>query len=637
MSEIFKDLKLPDIAGQGTDRPKIFNASRRNLYQRNPQLLLMELFDSLGVPDEQKELLFRLLTMEPYKQSIMSALNIPDDIDQTEVYQALVDMDKEIVTFNVFDEKTNQYVETPSIKLLFKEGTDSAIMDIITNAIYARSGIKQKEVLKIAIVNNDGEPIERDMECAFWNFPSLCQDIRLNHPDAYIVIRENFSAAKLKKIKLDPSYLPHIVVVGDYVCSKDIKVFPYQVNGTFDCHGLDKDYLTKDTVLPLARTINCAFSVTDFDVLMDIIPNGVETLIVEPKLINKKFMHNAQHLRNTLDFIVEHQDLTVLDTKGNNLLDVITEFVQSTDNAVKEQPKTQKEKPASITKIIENKISGEHLDVRDIIQIFRYVEKYKSLFELLSDDALERLIKSVLSDQRKNGIQKKIMRRNDGVNVVCIDAEQLDLVSKECSNVIEERKTTKPEEQVVASEVSAPTDIEKRKLIKVKEPIKIRKYISKAVLKNITKSSQQNVKTVLRAINEINLDPLEMQFQGPVHIIKQGKVAVSGTVKKESGCCLVQSIDSSNYSDPKRIVWAVADGPDGLIIVSVGFVGTHNTKRTLNEYADLRELALKKRTYTAEELEEYIDVEEIFKGKKSKNFDLLPVMQKMVEFLEMSH
>ena len=149
MSEFLKDLKLPDTAGRGADIPKIFNASRRNLYQRNPKLLLMELFDYLGVPDDQKELLFRLLTMEDYKQNIMSALDIPDDMDQEEVFQALVDMDKEIVNFNVFDEKTNQYVETPSIKLLFKEGTDSAIIDIITNAIYARSGIKQNEVLLI--------------------------------------------------------------------------------------------------------------------------------------------------------------------------------------------------------------------------------------------------------------------------------------------------------------------------------------------------------------------------------------------------------------------------------------------------------------------------------------------------------
>ncbi|MBO4746219.1 MAG: hypothetical protein J5613_04090 [Alphaproteobacteria bacterium] len=637
MSEFLKDLKLPDIAGRGADIPKIFNASRRNLYQRNPKLLLMELFDYLGVPDDQKELLFRLLTMEDYKQNIMSALDIPDDMDQEEVFQALVDMDKEIVNFNVFDEKTNQYVETPSIKLLFKEGTDSAIIDIITNAIYARSGIKQNEVLKIAIVNYDGEPIERDMECAFWNFPSLCQDVRLNHPDAYIVIREDFSAEKLKKIKLDPSYLSHIVVFGDYVCNKDIKVFPYQVNGTFDCHELKKDYLTKDTVLPLARTINCAFSVTDFDVLMDIIPNGVETLIVEPKLLNKKFMHDAQHLRNTLDFIVEHPDLTVLDTKGNNLLDVITEFVQSTDNAVKEQQKTSKEKPAPVKEVIENKISGEHLDVKDIIRVFRYVEKYKSLFESFNDDALERLIKSVLSDLRHNGIQKKLMRRADGVNVVCIDAAQLDLVYQECLNVIKEREAAKTEEQTVAPEKSAPAAVEKRKLIKVKEPIKIKKYISKAVLKNVTKSSQQNVKSVLRAINEINIDPLEMQFQGPVHIIKHGKIAVSGTVKKESGCCLVQSIDSSSFNDSKRIVWAVADGPDGLVIVSVGFVDTHNTKRTSNEYAELRELALKKRTYTAEELAEYIDVEEMVKGKKTKKFDLLPMMQKMVEFLENSY
>jgi hypothetical protein len=144
-----------------------------------------------------------------------------------------------------------------------------------------------------------------------------------------------------------------------------------------------------------------------------------------------------------------------------------------------------------------------------------------------------------------------------------------------------------------------------------RKPIKIKKYITTDLLKKIEKSSKQNVNTVLQAINEINLDPLEMQLQGAVHIIKDNKETVSATVTRESGCCLVQSIDSSNHTDPKRIVWAVADGPDGLIIISIGYVEHHNTKKASNKYRDLRDNAYKKQTYTQQELDAkgYIDIE----------------------------
>ena len=110
-----------------------------------------------------------------------------------------------------------------------------------------------------------------------------------------------------------------------------------------------------------------------------------------------------------------------------------------------------------------------------------------------------------------------------------------------------------------------------------------------------------------------------MQFQGPVHIIKNGKETVSATVKKESGCCLVQSIDYSNHDDIKRIVWGIADGPDGLIIISIGYREHHNTKKASNLYADLRNQALKKQTYTQQELKNkgYIDIDILINDNNS--------------------
>ena len=197
------------------------------------------------------------------------------------------------------------------------------------------------------------------------------------------------------------------------------------------------------------------------------------------------------------------------------------------------------------------------------------------------------------------------MQRADGVKVTCIDASQIDLVRQDLPNVIKEREKTVEEiAPVKQQETIKPQPIKR-------EPIKIKKYITPDILKKIEKSSKQNVKSVLQAINEINLDPLEMQLYGPVHIIKDGKKTVSATVTRESGCCLVQSIDSSNHTDPKRVVWGVADGPDGLIIISIGYREHHNTKKASNLYANLRNQALKKQTYTQQELNNkgYIDID----------------------------
>ena len=349
--------------------------------------------------------------------------------------------------------------------------------------------------------------------------------------------------------------------------------------------------------------INCAYSITDFDVLMGILPDTLETLVVEPKLIKKSFLlKNNEHLLKTLTFMETYPDLTILDTNGNNLLNVLQEIDKDFENKKLESDAKKIEQATQVIKeTFEIKVIGKHLDIKEILEYCHRLPEYDSY----SDDVLERLIRNVLSDQRQNGIKKKTMRRPDGVNVVCIEASQLESVLADLRKLIQERETEKIKEATIS--------IEKQEIVKqqtvVLQPIKIKKYIKPGQLKEIKKSSgEQNANAALRIINEINLDPLEMQFQGPVHIIKNGRETVSATVKKESGCCLVQSIDSSNHDDTKRIVWGVADGPDGLILVCIGFREHHNTKKASNMYEDLRSMAYKKQTYTEQDLSEYLEI-----------------------------
>lgn len=508
------------------------------------------------------------------------------------------------------------------LQLQFSQDTDPTIRDIIANAAFNSVGVNQRELLDFDVLTPNAESVDHG-QCSLKNLPETCDCVLSKNPGCYIRINGDLDLRKFidKKSKFDDSCLRNVVVNDDFYCSKYSKVFPYVVGGTFDCSSLGKDYITKDTILPITEKINCAYSITDFDVLMDILPTNdtnddeldattVKTLIVEPKLIKKKFLtENKQHFLNVCNFISRYPYVTVIDTDGNNLLDVLVEKYCDIKTKKQQQPTIIKIETETVQETIEPKIQGQHLEVKEILADLRKIQEYN----IYSDEKLDRLIRAVLSNQRKNGIQKKPLQRADGVKVTCIDASQIDLVRQDLQNIIKEREKTVEEITPVKQQETIKPQPKKR------EPIHIKKYITPDILKKIEKSSKQNVNLVLQAINEVNLDPLEMQFQGPVHIIKDGKETVSATVTLESGCCLVQSIDSSNYTDPKRVVWGVADGPDGLIIISIGYREHHNTKKASNLYADLRNQALKKQTYTQQELKTkgYIDIDTLINDNNS--------------------
>lgn len=549
-----------------------------------------------------------LLELDNFRLNILTSIKkIPPKINVFDIIDALKEM-------TISEEKINGMV---TLKLSFSRGTPQEIIDIITNAAYRRKGVTQRNLLNFNIIDSKGDIINSGGECPFETLSNVHENFLSEYPGCYIKINGDLDLRNTihNKCITDYSYLKDVCVSGDFYPSKYNKIFPHRVGGTFDCSGLGKDYITKDTILPITHKINCAYSITDFDVLMNIMPKRydnnydefdttcVKTLIVEPKLIKKEFLsQNKEHFTNVLNFIEHYPYVTVLDTKGNNLLDMLVEKCR--DKKVTQEPTVIEITTTPSEKTFEQKIQGQHLEVKEILTILRTLPQY----DIYTDGELDRFIRFVLSDQRKNGIQKKTMRRTDGANVICIDASQIELVKQDLQNVINERIK---EEKTITEYIPTKTnEFLKTEPVK-RKPIKIKKYITTDLLKKIEKSSKQNVNTVLQAINEINIDPLEMQLQGAVHIIKDNKETVSATVTRESGCCLVQSIDSSNHTDPKRIVWGIADGPDGLIIISISYIEHHNTKKASNKYRDLRDNAYKKQTYTQQELDAkgYIDIE----------------------------
>ncbi len=424
-----------------------------------------------------------------------------------------------------------------------------------------------------------------------------------------------------KNDSLDDSFFEWLVVFGNFTCSKYSKNFPVIVAGRFDCSGLGKDYIDKDTFIPLTREINCAYSIRDLDVFMDIFDDDlrkkyIETLIVEPKLVKKKFLvENEEHLINVLNFVNKYPKIKVVDVNGVLLSDTLPQAIKEIEERKNKQDKKELAQVYEHFKeFFEAKVDEKHLDKNDI---YIKCRQNNPEFDNIPDDELKRLIQIVLSDRRRNGIKKTKMRREDGVNIVCIDVADLPLVYTDLQLLLQERADSKiMEEKPVINqrEIIEPV---KEISESVLQPVKIKKYITFAQYKDVIGSSGlENANMVLRAISEININPLEMQFLPQVNnkklfILKDGELSLSDTVKKETGACIVQSIDSSLGDDKKRLVWRVADGPDGLIFVCVKFFPDHSSPKVRHIYRQICKNVAKKVKYTDQDLKGFLDVDDL--------------------------
>ena len=473
---------------------------------------------------------------------------------------------------------------------------------------------KNKFDIQINVIVNDEHIIKGQLfkNVEIQKLPELNKIIKMNELRR-LAIYGNLDVKNIigKNSEFDHSYFPWLVLYGDFRCSKYSKIFPRVVSGCFDCSNLGKDWVSDDIIFPLTYKIDCSFSIHDFDDLMGLLPDTLEVLVVEPKLIKKSFLkENHEHRKIALDFINKYPDIQVVDTNGINIRDVLQEIVDDIDAKNSKQIKKQKQNiEPKYQKKIEYKVQGKYLDRREIFGYVREVQEFASLL----DDDLSRMIRIALSDQRNNGVNKLVLRRADGADVTCIEISQLPLLCTDLRNQLQEKimmQQDKEKQNIVQVE-SEDKPIEKKVSVKL-EPVEIKKYITPILCKTIRKSSDKaKLISVLSAIDEINLNPLDMQFQGSVHFLKDGKKVVSKTVKKEAGRCIVQSIDSSTNNDNKRLVWTVADGPDGIIFVCKGFRKGHDKQKSRKEYGDLRDTAQKKEFYSEEDLARYQDVKDV--------------------------
>lgn len=483
-----------------------------------------------------------------------------------------------------------------------------------------------------------------------------------------------------------------LLVVGDFRCSKYSKVFPVAVYGWFDCSGMSKGWIDKDFRFPITRKIDCSHSINNLDDLIGLLPDELRILVVEQKFVKQEFLEKNMDIVEK--FLKMYPNVKVVDIRGRDIRDAINKIVTEKKNKEKElvdsmqknkdiakdvyklhdmwtalaeaYPNLEKEityymdkkiyasiaalpkdKPDEILKFMKKaesllqnpekffqelekavKIEGKHLDVQDLFARFRPDAEFNGL----SDDDLIRFVRYVLSNQRNNGIKKITLHRlADDTDVICVFAYQLPQIYDDLKQLVLKNKEKHQEPAKEKTPVVKPVVAPEKNETKINTVV-IKKYIKLSQYKDLEKSSgRKNVLDALRIINEINQNPLDMQFQGPVHVVKESKSTVSKTAKKEFGCAVVQSIDSSTHDDNKRLVWKVADGPDGLVLICVGFVKDHNKSkwRWRKKYNDLLQEASKKESYTLEDLSDYINVGELLKfetGKSDSDIDFADVI-----------
>ncbi|MBO7645128.1 MAG: hypothetical protein J6S57_02365 [Alphaproteobacteria bacterium] len=507
-----------------------------------------------------------------------------------------------------------------------------------------------------------------------------------SNSELYLVVYGNMDLSGIitrTSQDFDVSFFKKMLVVGNFICSKYSKDFPFYVSECFDCSGMDKGWIDKNFKFPITKKINCAYSINNFDDLIGLLPPKLEELIVEPKLIKYDFV--KQNADIVISFLNKYPNVTVMYTHGEYLKDTIEKIIineKKKETAFSEDRQKREELGARLKKIgnflqktanehpeknqellyyyqkkiheplyIKNDVSfytslieglesvtiskerffqelekmikteGVHLDVQDIFAIFRV----DADFEDLSNDELMRQIRHILSEQRNNGIKKQVLHRfSDNADVVCVFASQLpqihaDLIkfitqSKEKTQKKSKEKT--PIVEFVPEPERTPTET------KI-EPIVIKKYIKKSQYDKVKASSPSNVVALLQDIKDINFNPLDMGTeQGKVWKVINGKLVKAKKTYKKSGCCITQSIDGANCNDKKRLIWQVADGPNGVIFVCMYFIPDHGDDRTSKrtEYNKLCEEVAEKHIYTEADLSGYVDIDILLKPDGDRTY-----------------
>ena len=251
-----------------------------------------------------------------------------------------------------------------------------------------------------------------------------------------------------------------------------------------------------------------------------------------------------------------------------------------------------------------------HMDRDDIFKFCRSEKLYEK-YQDFSDEQLRKFIQQALNSD-------KSIKQINTVSGKCILSGQFEYVLSVLDSHIKIQQEREQQQQnKIVQPVVKEQKIEQKPDTSIKvATIKIDKYIPNDIWKSVEKSChKKNAEKVLYDINTINLNPLDMESQGAVQAIQDGKLVIYPTIKREYGCTLTQSCDSNRNKDRKRLVWTVGDGPNGPVFVAKGFVEQHvGSPKVRNAYNNLLEQSSRKQAFSKEYLDECINIADFVKN-----------------------
>lgn len=354
------------------------------------------------------------------------------------------------------------------------------------------------------------------------------------------------------------------------------------INGTFDCSTYT---LNESSVLPRQiRELRCLHSINDISILMNIIPKSVKTIVIRTALLNAVKKNKNNELDKAKQFIQKYPNVTVTDndrTLAGIVAQVEHELKSQTNN---QTPQKTKNKAPENTDV-DNK-TDDWYSTEELIQAL--YETYSDTQEISEQD-LQRFIQMARSSKNSKKIQARSLKREDGVNVICVHKSELNEIYTCILSMLNEQKLREEKTKHKTTKKQAKkTEVETQKKETETKPktfyvgareisiTEIKKYIPKKIwneIKSATGGSKTLMRDILNAIDVINVNPCDTDGDKVV-FIQDNQVKTSATLKFKNARRLCQGFGLLN--DRQRIIWAISNGT----FVCTDFFPEHEKNKT---------------------------------------------------------
>ncbi len=390
--------------------------------------------------------------------------------------------------------------------------------------------------------------------------------------------------------------LSNVHIIGGFDISKQkIAIdFPAYIEGPFICRSCTQvksktdqkikvDIFTDSFQFPKGITeIDCAHSIKDFDYFIGRIPATVKTIIVADNMLST-LSSDQDKLASAKRLLEKYPHLIVMGTKKKSTLSEEIENIEKPAEVIEQKPQ-----------IIETPVKPEiepketKTDIEKEIEAGEYWPKRDTAC-FLSDDPFIKSFKLPFSDiqlvvDRMWRYFNRTMVKEYGSELSCISFDDLIVLYGVFVEALTEAKKEAEAEAQEGPKPQKPAPVQKTEeatipvVVSEPTPLSIKKYIPGNMWGDITKlcgNKTQTIKFVLNTISSVNTDINKTNQGNAIQIIdpETKSKTTCGYMKKESGNCVVQSVDAPTSNDRKRIVWTYL--PKEQILVCIGAQSEH--------------------------------------------------------------